>query len=150
MLFRSEILQQLMVRTGAAPDAFVAGVGTGGSITGIGRRLREVRPDIRIVSVMPDRFPGIEGLKPLGAPEDIVPAILDESLIDEHMPVTIEDAISMCRKLALRGLFVGPSSGAYVHAAVELARRGSYRSIVTLLCDTGERYSSTGMWHVGA
>ena len=96
------------------------------------------------------RSPGIEGLKPLGAPEDIVPAILDESLIDEHMPVTIEDAISMCQKLALRGLFVGPSSGAYVHAAVELACRGTYRSIVTLLCDTGERYSSTGMWRVGA
>lgn len=145
-----EILQQLMAKTGAAPDVFVAGVGTGGSITGIGRRLREVRHDIRIVSVMPDRFPGIEGLKPLGTPEDIVPEILDESLIDEHVPVTIEDAITMCRQLALRGIFVGPSSGAYVHAALQLASRGRYRSIVTLLCDTGERYSSTGMWRTDA
>lgn len=141
-----EILQQLLAKVGTAPDAFVGGVGTGGSITGIGRRLREVRHDTRIVSVMPDRFPGIEGLKPLGAPEDIVPEILDESLIDEHVPVTIEDAISMCRQLACRGIFVGPSSGAYVHAALQLATRGRYRSIVTLLCDTGERYSSTGMW----
>jgi cysteine synthase B len=145
-----EILQQVLATTGAAPDAFVAGVGTGGSITGIGRRLREARPDMRIVSVMPDRFPGIEGLKPLGAPEDIVPEILDESLIDEHMPVTIEDAITMCRRLALLGIFVGPSSGAYVHATLQLANSGGYRSIVTLLCDTGERYGSTGMWRKGA
>ncbi len=141
-----EILQQVMARTGAAPDAFVAGVGTGGSITGIGRRLREARPDTRIISVAPDRFPGIEGLKPLGEPGDIVPAILDESLIDERLPVTIEEAVAMCRRLAERGIFVGPSSGAYVHAALRAAVSGRYRSIVTLLCDTGERYGSTGMW----
>ncbi|MEE9156841.1 MAG: pyridoxal-phosphate dependent enzyme [Gammaproteobacteria bacterium] len=142
----AEILQQLMARTGAPPEAFVAGVGTGGSITGIGRRLREVHPQTHIVSVIPDRFPGIEGLKPLGHPEDIVPAILDESLINERIPVTIEQALTLCRKLAKRGIFVGPSSGAYVHAARQVAATGRYRTIVTLLCDTGERYGSTGMW----
>ncbi|GMQ90511.1 MAG: cysteine synthase family protein [Gammaproteobacteria bacterium] len=142
----AEILQQVMAQTGAAPDAFVAGVGTGGSITGIGRRLREARTETHIVSIVPDRFPGIEGLKPLGQPEDLVPVILDESLIDERVPVSIEQAVAMCGRLAERGLFVGPSSGAYVHAALELAARGHHRTIVTLLCDTGERYSSTGMW----
>lgn len=141
-----EILQQLTARIGAPPDAFVAGVGTGGSITGIGRRLREARPDTHIVSVIPDRFPGIEGLKPMGEPDDVVPAILDESLIDQRIPVTIEQAVAMCRRLARHGLFVGPSSGAYVHAATEVAATGRYRTIVTLLCDTGERYSSTGLW----
>ncbi|MFQ5545212.1 MAG: PLP-dependent cysteine synthase family protein, partial [Acidiferrobacterales bacterium] len=104
-----EILQQLTARIGVPPDAFVAGVGTGGSITGIGRRLREARPDTHIVSVIPDRFPGIEGLKPMGEPDDVVPAILDESLIDERIPVTIEQAVAMCRRLARHGLFVGPS-----------------------------------------
>ncbi|MFQ6022826.1 MAG: PLP-dependent cysteine synthase family protein [Acidiferrobacterales bacterium] len=142
----AEILEQLMAQTGEPPDAFVAGVGTGGSITGIGRRLREARPETRIVSVIPDRFPGIEGLKPLGQSEDIVPAILDESLIDERMLVTIEQAATMCLGLAKRGIFVGPSSGAYVHAALEVAATRRYRTIVTLLCDTGERYGSTGMW----
>ncbi len=142
----AEILQQLMARTGAPPEAFVAGVGTGGSITGIGRRLREVHPQTHIVSVIPDRVPGIEGLKPLGHPEDIVPAILDESLINERIPVTIEQALTLCRKLAKRGIFVGPSSGAYVHAARQVAATGRYRTIVTLLCDTGERYGSTRMW----
>ncbi|MEE8512003.1 MAG: PLP-dependent cysteine synthase family protein [Acidiferrobacterales bacterium] len=141
-----EIVQQIRALTGEVPDAFVAGVGTGGSITGIGRRLREARPQTRIVSVLPDRFPGIEGLKPLGQPGDIVPAILDESLIDERVPVSIEQAVAMCRRLAKCGIFVGPSSGAYVHAALELAATGQYRTIVTLLCDIGERYGSTGMW----
>lgn len=141
-----EILQQVMAQTGAAPDAFVAGVGTGGSITGVGRRLREARADTHIICVMPDRFPGIEGLKPLGQPDDIVPAILDESLIDEQVPVSIEQAVAMCKKLAKHGVFVGPSSGAYVHAALRVATTGRYRTIVTLLCDTGERYGSIGLW----
>ena len=146
-----EILQQVMAQTGAAPDAFVAGVGTGGSIMGVGRRLREARADTHIISIMPDRFPGIEGLKPLGQPDDIVPAILDESLIDEQMPVRIEEAVAMCGKLAKRGVFVGPSSGAYVYAALQAAATGRYRTIVTLLCDTGERYGSTGLWkHEGS
>ncbi|MFQ5994446.1 MAG: PLP-dependent cysteine synthase family protein [Acidiferrobacterales bacterium] len=142
-----EIVQQVMAQTGASSEVFVAGVGTGGSITGIGRRLREARADTHIVSVIPDRFPGIEGLKPLGEPEDILPAILDEALIDERVPVTIEDGLSMCHRLAKQGLFVGPSSGAYVHAALKVAATGRYRTVVTLLCDTGERYGSTGMWH---
>ncbi|MCZ6717974.1 MAG: PLP-dependent cysteine synthase family protein [Gammaproteobacteria bacterium] len=145
-----EILAQLKTETGSLPDAFVAGVGTGGSITGVGRRLREANPEVHIAVVIPERFPGIEGLKPLGEPDDIVPAILDEALIDQRIPITIEQAIAVCRRLTQRGLFVGPSSGAYVYGALQIAATGKYRTIVTLLNDTGERYGSTGMWHDAA
>ncbi len=142
----AEILAQVARETGAAPDAFVAGVGTGGTLTGVGRRLREARPDMYIAAVIPETFPGIEGLKPLGHPGDIVPQILDESLIDERIPVMLDEALAMCRRLTRLGLFVGPSSGGFVHGALQLAATGRFRVIVTLLSDTGERYISTGMW----
>ena len=138
-----EMLEQLA----APPEAFVAGVGTGGTLTGAGRALREANPGLHIAAVIPEAFPGIEGLKPLGEPGDIVPAILDPSLIDERIPVTLDEAVALCAELAGEGLFVGPSSGAFVHGALMLAKQGGFRSIVTLLSDTGERYSSTGMWH---
>lgn len=141
-----ELLSQLQGVAGVAPDALVAGVGTGGTLTGIGRRLREVRPDVHIAAAIPETFPGIEGLKPLGHPGDIVPALLDESLIDERIPVSLDQAVAMCKRLVALGLFVGPSSGAFVHAALRLAARGGYRTIATILSDTGERYVSTGMW----
>jgi len=141
-----EILEQARARTGCAPDAFVAGVGTGGTITGVGRRLRETNPRVRIAAVIPETFPGIEGLKPLGHEGDIVPEILDASLIDERIPVTLEQAAEVCAELARQGLFVGPSSGAFVLGARELARRDGVRVVVTLLNDTGERYGSTGLW----
>jgi hypothetical protein len=141
-----EILEQWATLEAPVPDLFVAGVGTGGTLTGVGRRLREAYPEIRIVSVVPELFPGIEGLKPLGHPGDIVPEILDQSLIDERIPVSIEQALATCHALVRQGLFVGPSSGAYVHAARNLAARGTHRCIVTVLSDTGERYNSTGMW----
>ncbi|ANM31636.1 cysteine synthase [Acidobacteria bacterium Mor1] len=142
----AEIEEQVRARAGEAPDAFIAGVGTGGTITGVGRRLRRVRPDTHLAVVVPEPFPGIEGLKPLGSPGDLVPEILDPSLIDERIPVRSEDAAATARLLARRGLFVGPSSGAFVFAAAQLARRGGFRTLATLLCDTGERYASTGMW----
>lgn len=141
-----EIVAQLAIHDAGPPDAFVGGVGTGGAITGIGRRLRREWPQIHIASVIPELFPGIEGLKPLGHAGDIVPAILDESLIDRRIEVRLDQATKMCRHLAELGLFVGPSSGAYVHAALKLAAEGRHRTIVTLLNDTGERYGSTGMW----
>ncbi len=142
----SEIIEQMNEQTGSLPDALVIGIGTGGSLTGIGRRRREANPDLHIAAVIPERFPGIEGLKPLGAPDDLVPPILDESLIDERIDVTSEEAVAACACLGRGGFFVGPSSGAYVHAAIALAQSGRYRRIVTLLCDTGERYFSTSMW----
>ena len=127
--------------------AFVGGVGTGGTITGIGRRLKEHDPNIHVACVIPDTFPGIEGLKPLGDPDDIVPAILDESLLDSRHDVTIYEAFDVCAALARRGLFVGQSSGAYVlgalRTALALNRPGR---VVTVLNDVGERYFSTGLW----
>ncbi len=141
-----EILEQVRERTGRGPDAFVCGVGTGGTLTGVGRRLREARPDLHLVAIVPETFPGIEGLKPLGAPDDIVPEILDPSLIDERVAVTSEQALAACASIARQGWFVGPSSGAYVAAALRLARAGRHRTVVTLLNDSGERYGSTEMW----
>ncbi len=142
----AEILEEMRARTGSAPDAFVAGVGTGGTITGVGRRLREENPRLRIAAIVPETFPGIEGLKPLGHPGDIVPEILDESLIDDRIPVTLEQAADLCRALSRQGLFVGPSSGGYLHGARVIAQRGDIATVVTLLNDTGERYGSTGLW----
>ncbi len=127
-------------------DAFVAGVGTGGTLTGAGKRLREANPNLHILAVIPERFPGIEGLKPLGEPDDIVPKILDEALIGERVRVSSEQAAAMCVRLARQGLYVGPSSGAFVHGALALASSRRYRTIVTVLSDTGERYGSTEMW----
>jgi len=146
----AEILAQFAAETGATPDAFVAGVGTGGTLTGVGRRLRVARRDVYIVAAIPETFPGIEGLKPLGHPGDIVPALLDQSLIDERIAVTLDEALTVCRKLGRQGLYVGPSSGAFVHCALQLAASGRFRNIVTVLGDTGERYVSTGMWKAGA
>ncbi|MFH0343946.1 MAG: PLP-dependent cysteine synthase family protein [Chromatiales bacterium] len=142
----AEILDQLIVQAQAVPDALVAGVGTGGTLTGAGKRLREANPNLHILAVIPERFPGIEGLKPLGEPDDIVPKILDEALIDERVRVSSEQAATMCVRLARLGLYVGPSSGAFVHGALALASSRRYRTIVTVLSDTGERYGSTGMW----
>ncbi|MCY4477112.1 MAG: PLP-dependent cysteine synthase family protein [Gammaproteobacteria bacterium] len=142
----AELLAQVGEAAGRAPDAFVAGVGTGGTITGAGHRLREANPGLHIACVIPEVFPGIEGLKPLGAPDDIVPAILCEELIDERIDVRMEQATPVCRRLSKAGLFVGPSSGAYVHAALKVAATGRYRVVVTILSDGGERYASTGMW----
>lgn len=141
-----EILEQVEAAADALPDAFVAGVGTGGTLTGVGRRLREANSATHVAAVIPERFPGIEGLKPLGLAEDIVPEILDLSIVDERVPVTLDEGLEMCAALASKGLFVGPSSGAYVHAAIQLARAGRYRTVVTVLNDTGERYGSTRMW----
>ena len=141
-----EILEQVTLATGGPPDAFVAGVGTGGTLTGIGRRLKEACPDVRIAAVIPERFPGIEGLKPLGLPGDLVPEILDQSLIEHRFEITTDESIAMAAALARTGLFVGPSSGAYVHAAMQLARNTGVRTIATVLSDTGERYASTGLW----
>ncbi len=142
----AELLAQTQAQVGSPPDVLVAGVGTGGTLTGVGRRLRHARADTFIAAVIPDTFPGIEGLKPLGEPDNIVPSILDGTLIDVRIQVTIEQATAMCQRLAADGLFVGPSSGAYVHAALEIASAGRFRTLVTVLSDTGERYASTGMW----
>lgn len=138
----AEILEQ----TGGKLTHFVAGIGTGGTITGVGRRLKEHDPKIQIVCIVPEAFPGIEGLKPLERPEDIVPGILDQSVIDRRIRVTIDEAYALCLSLAKNGLFVGQSSGAYLKGAIQVAKESPKARIVTVFSDTGERYFSTGMW----
>lgn len=124
----------------------VVGVGTGGTLTGLGRRLKEHDPAIRLICVIPEAFPGVEGLKPLGRAEDIVPAILDEKLIDERIPVTVDEAYRMCVRLAAAGFFVGQSSGAYMAGVARVAQRVRQGRFVTIFNDLGERYFSTRLW----
>ena len=135
-------------------DIFVAGVGTGGTITGTGRYLKEKKPDVKIIAVEPASSPllsqgkaGSHGLQGIGA--NFVPDLLDREVYDEVVTVTDESAYKMSRFLARReGLLVGITSGAAVSAAAELAKRPEYadKLIVALAPDTGERYLSTEMF----
>ncbi len=126
--------------------AFVTGVGTGGTITGVGRVLKRERPAVRVVAVEPaasavlsGRPAGMHGIQGIGA--GFVPDILDRAAIDQVLPVTDVAAERMATRLAREeGLLVGPSSGANVHAACEIARQMGRGIVVTILCDTGERY----------
>jgi len=138
--------EEILAQTGGRITHLVVGVGTGGTLTGVGRRLKEHDPAIRLVCVVPDRFPGVEGLKPLGGPEDIVPAILDERLIDERIPVSNDETYAMCVRLAHAGFFVGQSSGTYLAGVEGVARRERHGRFVTLFNDLGERYFSTRLW----
>ncbi|HEY1695592.1 MAG TPA: cysteine synthase A [Polyangiaceae bacterium] len=126
--------------------AFVAGVGTGGTLTGVGRVLKKERPSVRVIAVEPagsavlsGRPPGLHGIQGLGA--GFVPPVLDRTVIDDVAVVGDVAAQRMAERLAREeGLLVGPSSGANVHAAVEVARGAGEGLVVTILCDTGERY----------
>jgi cysteine synthase B len=126
---------------------FVAGLGTCGTFTGVGRRLKELNPAIRLISMEPDSpIHGLEGLKHL--PTSRMPGIFDPTLADETVEVETEAAQDMTRRLSREeGLFVGVSSGANVVAALALARRLPPDSVVvTILCDGGERYLSERFW----
>ena len=135
-------------------DIFVAGIGTGGTITGVGRYLKEQNPAIRIVGVEPADSPlltkGHASPHPLqGIGANFVPDILDLSLVDEIITVTGEDAFSATRSLAREeGILAGITSGAAVWAAQQLAQRPEFarKTIVALLPDSGERYLSTGIY----
>ena len=128
-------------------EYFVGGIGTGGSITGIGRKLKEVYPQIQIHCIRPEVWPGIEGLKPLGSPEDIVPKILDETVIDEWIYITADEAKHWCQILAKQGIFVGQSSGCYMAACSKLIENIDSGRIVTIFNDLGDRYFSAGLWN---
>jgi cysteine synthase B len=138
--------EEILAQTEGRLTHVVVGVGTGGTVTGLGRRLKEHDPRICVVCVIPEAFPGVEGLKPLGRPEDIVPAILDESVIDERLSVSVDEAYAMCQRLAGAGFFVGQSSGAYLAGVEHVARRERRGRFVTLFNDIGERYFSTRLW----
>jgi cysteine synthase len=131
-------------------DAFVAGVGTGGTITGVGQMLRERRPESHVVAVEPATSALLSGGRPgphkiQGIGAGFVPEVLDRSLIDEVITVTDEDALRMARLAAQHeGVLIGISAGAALHAALELASRAEFagRRIAVILPDGGERYMS--------
>jgi cysteine synthase A len=130
-------------------DVLVAALGTGGTICGAGRYLRERKPGVRLVAVEPAESPTIsQGIfrphRMMGTAPGFEPETLDRSLIDEIMLVTEPQAFAMCRRIAREeGLLVGISSGAAAHAALEIARQGAGgRLIVCIFADTGQRYLS--------
>jgi S-sulfo-L-cysteine synthase (O-acetyl-L-serine-dependent) len=141
-----ETAAEILLQTEGKLTHFVSGIGTGGTITGIGRRLKKDLPGVEIVQIVPEDFPGIEGLKPLESPGDIIPKILDQSVVDKKVRVSSSDAARMCALLARYGLFAGQSSGAYLQGVYETAKRIRKGTIVTLLNDIGERYMSTRLW----
>ena len=140
--------------TGGTVDIFVAGIGTGGTITGTGRYLKEQNPAITVVGVEPADSPLItagfsapHGIQGIGA--NFIPEILDLSLVDEVIPVGTEDAYAAGRRLGREeGILSGISSGAALHAGLILAKRpeNAGKTIVVLLPDSGERYLSTAMY----
>ena len=135
-------------------DIFVAGVGTGGTITGTGRYLKEKKPDVQIVAVEPYDSPllsggkaGPHGLQGMGA--NFIPTVLDTTVYDRVIPVTTAQAFEAARLMGkMEGILVGISSGAALHAALELAKEpdNAGKTIVVLLPDTGDRYLSTDLF----
>lgn len=135
--------KEIWEQTEGTVTHFITGLGTTGTFTGVTRRLRDYNASIRTIGVQPDSpLHGIEGLKHMATAH--VPGIYDASLADEQLAIDTESALLMNQRLAKEeGLFVGPSSGANVFAALELARKLSPGSVVvTILCDGGERYIS--------
>lgn len=140
--------------TGGEVDIFVAGVGTGGSITGIGHLLRERRPGVHVVAVEPVDSPVLSGGDPAphriqGIGAGFIPGVLDTEVYDEVITCSAEDAFQVSRRLAREeGVLSGISSGANVWAALDLAKRpeNAGKTIVTIICDTGERYLSTALF----
>ena len=136
----AEIIEQLDGIT-----HFVAGIGTGGTVTGVGRRLKETAPSIRIVAIDPGEWPGVEGLKTLGEGH-IVPETYDPAVVDRMIDVSTDEGFAMSRRLASHGYFAGQSTGAYMHGAWVVAQEERRGRIVTVFNDIGERYFSTNMW----
>ncbi len=147
---------EIWADTDGKVDVFVAGVGTGGTITGVGRYLKGQNPNVKVVAVEPASSPllsqgkaGPHGIQGIGA--NFVPEVLDTGIYDQIIPVTNEDAYQLGREMGqVEGLLVGISAGAALWAAIELAKQpeNQGKTIVALLPDTGDRYLSTPMFQV--
>jgi cysteine synthase B len=139
---------EIMEQTGGRLTHFVAGLGTSGTFVGAGRRIREMKPTVRLISVQPDSpLHGLEGLKHMETA--IVPGIYDPTLADEDIDVATEEAFELTRRLARSGLFVGISSGANLAGALRVARQASNAVVVVVFCDGGEKYLSERFWDEG-
>lgn len=146
--------EEIWQDTDGQVDIFVAGVGTGGTVTGVGRALKKHNPGVKVVAVEPESSPVLSGGQPgahkiQGIGAGFVPQTYDAGVVDEVIRVSNDDAILTGRELSLHeGLIVGISSGAAVYAALQLAQRSENKGkrIVTLLPDTGERYLSTQLY----
>ena len=151
---RETTAEEIWADTEGEVDIFVAGVGTGGTITGVGSRLKERKPSVTAIAVEPDSSPVLSGGRPgphkiQGIGAGFVPEVLDRSVVDEVIRVSADDATNTARELARReGILGGVSAGANVRAALEVARRpeNEGKTIVTVICDTGERYLSTWLY----
>jgi cysteine synthase A len=148
---RKTTAEEIWADTAGAVDIFVAGVGTGGTITGVGEVLKERKPGVTIIAVEPDASPVLSGGRPgphriQGIGAGFIPRVLNRSILDEIIRVTNEDAIIAARNLArVEGILAGISSGAAVWAALQVAARqeSAGKTIVAVLPDSGERYLST-------
>jgi cysteine synthase len=149
---RRTTAREILAATGGRLDALVAGVGTGGTVTGVGEVLRATLPETLIIAVEPARSPVLAGGKAAlhaiqGIGASFIPGVLNREVYDEIVAVRDEDALAMTGRLAREeGLLVGISAGANVWAAAQVARRlGPGKRVVTILCDTGERYLSVAI-----
>lgn len=150
-IHRKTTAEEILRDTEEHVDVFVAGVGTGGTITGVGQVLKERVPGVQIVAVEPKDSPLLtEGKagphKIAGIGANFIPEVLDQSVIDEVFDVELDDALRVARALATdEGILAGISSGAIIHAAIEIAARpeNAGKRIVAIVCDPGERYLST-------
>jgi cysteine synthase A len=146
---RRTTAREILRDTAGRLDAFVAGVGTGGTITGVGEVLKQEVHGVQIIAVEPTRSPVLAGGKPglhaiQGIGASFVPSVLNREVYDELIQVKDEDAIELAKQLArVEGLLVGISAGANIFASLQIARRlGEGKRVVTVLPDTGERYLS--------
>ena len=152
---RNTTALEILRDTGGKLDAFVSGVGTGGTITGVGRMLKSALGDqVQVVAVEPTDSPVLSGGVPgphkiQGIGAGFIPKIYDASVVDRIIQVTYEDSIEAARRLAKEeGILVGISSGGILHAALQVARElGPGRRIASIVCDFGERYLSTPLFH---
>ena len=153
-IHRKTTAEEIWTDTGGKIDFFVAGIGTGGTITGVGEVLKARKPSVRIIGIEPEDSPVLAGGKPgahkiQGIGAGFVPEILNRDILDEVIPVRHEDAGKIAQRLAKEeGILVGISSGAAMWTALEVAKRAGAagKTVVALLPDTGERYLSTWLF----